>query len=203
MLAVIPLVSLTDNRWPARHIYLASGALSALCCFRMALCDSHHRAAGGDCLGQQRQANISAAELSAMGPNPTTAMSRKAVATSSVKASCTMGRLSARRWAAIPGRSLRRFPAWHDSQMTEFLDLPLERQTIEGFEPQAREKLDAGFERLMGITERADFFGFQTLHRGGVRHAPMRGYRSFPQCSSNASARMLRAELPVQRNRTL
>jgi MFS family permease len=39
MLAVIPLVSLTD-RWPARHIYLASGALSALSCFGMALCDS-------------------------------------------------------------------------------------------------------------------------------------------------------------------
>jgi predicted MFS family arabinose efflux permease len=39
MLAVIPLVSLTD-RWPARHIYLASGTLSALSCFGMALCDS-------------------------------------------------------------------------------------------------------------------------------------------------------------------
>jgi predicted MFS family arabinose efflux permease len=39
MLAVIPLVSLTD-RWPARHIYLASGVLSALSGFGMALCDS-------------------------------------------------------------------------------------------------------------------------------------------------------------------
>jgi predicted MFS family arabinose efflux permease len=39
MLAVIPLVSLTD-RWPARQIYLASSALSALSCFGMALCDS-------------------------------------------------------------------------------------------------------------------------------------------------------------------
>ena len=39
MLAVVPLVSLTD-RQPARHIYLASSALSALSCFGMALCDS-------------------------------------------------------------------------------------------------------------------------------------------------------------------
>ena len=39
MLAVIPLVSLTD-RWPARQIYLASGALGTLSCFGMALCDS-------------------------------------------------------------------------------------------------------------------------------------------------------------------
>jgi predicted MFS family arabinose efflux permease len=39
MLAVIPLVSLTD-RWPARQIYLASSTLSALSCFGIALCDS-------------------------------------------------------------------------------------------------------------------------------------------------------------------
>ncbi|MBV8120731.1 MAG: MFS transporter [Alphaproteobacteria bacterium] len=39
MIAVIPLVGLTD-RWPARHIYLASGSVSALSCFGMALCDS-------------------------------------------------------------------------------------------------------------------------------------------------------------------
>jgi predicted MFS family arabinose efflux permease len=39
MLAVVPLVSLTD-RQPARHIYLASSALGALSCFGMALCDS-------------------------------------------------------------------------------------------------------------------------------------------------------------------
>ena len=39
MLAVIPLVSLTD-RWPARQIYLASSALGALFCFGIALCDS-------------------------------------------------------------------------------------------------------------------------------------------------------------------
>ena len=39
MLAVIPLVGLTD-RWSARHIYLASGTLSALSCFGIALCDS-------------------------------------------------------------------------------------------------------------------------------------------------------------------
>jgi predicted MFS family arabinose efflux permease len=39
MLAVIPLVSMTD-RWPARQIYLASGALGTLSCFGMALCDS-------------------------------------------------------------------------------------------------------------------------------------------------------------------
>jgi len=39
MLAVIPLVSLTD-RQPARRIYLASSILSALCSFGMALCDS-------------------------------------------------------------------------------------------------------------------------------------------------------------------
>jgi predicted MFS family arabinose efflux permease len=39
MLAVVPLVSLTD-RQPARHIYLASSTLSALSCFGMALCDS-------------------------------------------------------------------------------------------------------------------------------------------------------------------
>ena len=39
MLAVIPLVSLTD-RWPARRIYLASSTLSTLSCFGIALCDS-------------------------------------------------------------------------------------------------------------------------------------------------------------------
>jgi predicted MFS family arabinose efflux permease len=39
MLAVVPLVSLTD-RQPARRIYLASSALSALSCFGIALCDS-------------------------------------------------------------------------------------------------------------------------------------------------------------------
>ena len=39
MLAVVPLVSLTD-RHPARRIYLASSALSALSCFGVALCDS-------------------------------------------------------------------------------------------------------------------------------------------------------------------
>src|SRR5215470_14118125 len=38
MIAVIPLVSLTDRR-PARQIYLASGALGMLSCFGMALCD--------------------------------------------------------------------------------------------------------------------------------------------------------------------
>ena len=41
MVAVIPLVSLTDRR-PARQIYLASSALSALSCFGMALCGSLH-----------------------------------------------------------------------------------------------------------------------------------------------------------------
>jgi predicted MFS family arabinose efflux permease len=39
MLAVIPLVSLTDRR-PARQFYLASSALNALSCFGMGLCDS-------------------------------------------------------------------------------------------------------------------------------------------------------------------
>jgi predicted MFS family arabinose efflux permease len=39
MLAVIPLVSLTDQR-PPRQIYLASSALSALSCLGMGLCDS-------------------------------------------------------------------------------------------------------------------------------------------------------------------
>ena len=39
MLAVVPLVNLTD-RWPARRIYLASSTLSALSCFGIALCDS-------------------------------------------------------------------------------------------------------------------------------------------------------------------
>ena len=39
MLAVIPLVGFTDRR-PARQIYLASSALSALSCFGIALCDS-------------------------------------------------------------------------------------------------------------------------------------------------------------------
>ena len=39
MLAVIPLVSLTD-RQPARHIYLAASTLSAVSCFGMALSDS-------------------------------------------------------------------------------------------------------------------------------------------------------------------
>jgi len=38
MLAVVPLVSLTD-RQPARRIYLASSALSALSCFGIVLCD--------------------------------------------------------------------------------------------------------------------------------------------------------------------
>ncbi|MBV8095041.1 MAG: MFS transporter [Acetobacteraceae bacterium] len=45
MLAVIPLVSLTD-RWPARQIYLASSVLSALSCFGVALCDSLFPALG-------------------------------------------------------------------------------------------------------------------------------------------------------------
>ena len=39
MLAVVPLVSLTD-RQPARRIYLASSTFSALSCFGVALCDS-------------------------------------------------------------------------------------------------------------------------------------------------------------------
>ncbi len=39
MLAVIPLVGLTDRR-SARQIYLASSVLSALSCFGMALCES-------------------------------------------------------------------------------------------------------------------------------------------------------------------
>src|SRR5439155_4197334 len=39
MLAVIPLVSLTDRR-PTRQFYLASSTLSALSCFGMGLCDS-------------------------------------------------------------------------------------------------------------------------------------------------------------------
>ena len=39
MLAVIPLVSLTERR-PARQIYLAASVLSALSCFGMALSDS-------------------------------------------------------------------------------------------------------------------------------------------------------------------
>ena len=39
MLAVIPLVSLTDRR-PARQLYLASSLLSVLSCLGMALCDS-------------------------------------------------------------------------------------------------------------------------------------------------------------------
>ena len=38
MLAVVPLMSLTD-RQPARRIYLASSALSALSCFGVALCE--------------------------------------------------------------------------------------------------------------------------------------------------------------------
>ena len=37
MLAVIPLVSLTDRR-SSRQIYLAASALSTLSCFGMALC---------------------------------------------------------------------------------------------------------------------------------------------------------------------
>jgi MFS family permease len=39
MLAVIPLVSLTDRR-PGRQLYLASSVLSALSCVGMGLCDS-------------------------------------------------------------------------------------------------------------------------------------------------------------------
>jgi predicted MFS family arabinose efflux permease len=39
MLAVIPLVGSTD-RWPARHVYLASSMLSALSCFGIAFCHS-------------------------------------------------------------------------------------------------------------------------------------------------------------------
>ena len=50
MLAVIPLVSLTD-RWPARRIYLASSTLSALSCFGIALCDSLFPALGFRTLG--------------------------------------------------------------------------------------------------------------------------------------------------------
>jgi predicted MFS family arabinose efflux permease len=50
MLAVIPLVGLTDRR-PARQIYLASSVLSALSCFGMALCDSLLPALGFRALG--------------------------------------------------------------------------------------------------------------------------------------------------------
>jgi predicted MFS family arabinose efflux permease len=50
MLAVIPLVGLTDH-WPARRIYLASSALSALSCFGIALCDSLLPALGFRALG--------------------------------------------------------------------------------------------------------------------------------------------------------
>ena len=50
MLAVIPLVSLTDRR-PARQIYLASSALSALSCVGMALRDSLLPALGFRALG--------------------------------------------------------------------------------------------------------------------------------------------------------
>lgn len=39
MLAVVPLVGATD-RWPARHIYLASSTLGTLSCFGIAACDS-------------------------------------------------------------------------------------------------------------------------------------------------------------------
>ena len=45
MLAVIPLVGLTD-RWPARKIYLVSSALGALSCWGMASCDSLFPALG-------------------------------------------------------------------------------------------------------------------------------------------------------------
>ena len=50
MLAVIPLVSLTDRR-PARQLYLASSVLSALSCFGMALSDSLLPALGFRALG--------------------------------------------------------------------------------------------------------------------------------------------------------
>jgi predicted MFS family arabinose efflux permease len=45
MVAVIPLVSLTD-RGPARRIFLASSALNVFCCFGIALCDGLFPALG-------------------------------------------------------------------------------------------------------------------------------------------------------------
>jgi predicted MFS family arabinose efflux permease len=50
MLAVIPLVGSTD-RWPARHIYLASSMLSALSSFGIAFCHSLLPAVGFRALG--------------------------------------------------------------------------------------------------------------------------------------------------------
>jgi predicted MFS family arabinose efflux permease len=67
MLAVVPLVSLTD-RQPARHIYLASSALSALSCFGIAMCDSLLPA-----LGFRAVAGIALAGMYMPGPQALTA----------------------------------------------------------------------------------------------------------------------------------
>src|SRR5215470_14555941 len=65
MLAVIPLVNLTDRR-PARQLYLASSALSALSCFGMALCDSLLPALGFRALAGIAMAGMYMPELRAL-----------------------------------------------------------------------------------------------------------------------------------------
>ena len=61
--------------------------------------------------------------------------------------------------------------------MTDLVDLVFDRQAIKGFEPQAREKFDARFERLIGITEGPIFVGLHTFDSGGIRCPPMSGHR--------------------------
>ena len=75
MLAVIPLVSLTD-RWAARHIYLASSTLSALSCFAIALCNSllpalGFRALAGIAMAGMYMPGLRALTLSAQDRNVT------------------------------------------------------------------------------------------------------------------------------------
>src|SRR6516225_9292096 len=70
-----------------------------------------------------------------------------------------------------------RSPACYDAQLADLVDFAFDRQAIEGFEPQASEEFDPGFERLVGITESLDFFRVRAAHSSGVRHAPMGGNR--------------------------
>src|SRR6516162_5620665 len=73
-----------------------------------------------------------------------------------------------------------RSPACYDAQLADLVDFAFDRQAIEGFEPQASEEFDPGFERLVGITESLDFFRVRAAHSSEVRHAPQWVVTGFP-----------------------
>jgi MFS family permease len=103
MLAVIPLVSLTD-RWPARHIYLASSTFSALSCFGIALCDSLLSA-----LGFRALAGIAMAGMYNARPTGTHARSRRDHACAAIPVVANSGwREGLPVWAAPGGEPMVR-----------------------------------------------------------------------------------------------